>query len=221
MFPIKLRNCTDPMTGFFAVKRDAIDVKTLRPRGFKILLEILARTSLEVAEVPFAFGDRRAGESKASLRQGLGFLVQLGALRFGRLSGFAAIGALGAVVNLLIMAGLQSVGVWYVAAAIVAGFVTFVFADLRAEGRNVWRRFFSSLAFNGVETLARTSLLWVVVERTTVPGIVAQAALLAVEFVLRFIFHSRVVYRPLRTRATGFEVEELSVDAGASENLAA
>src|ERR1700710_1670463 len=88
MFPIKLRNCTDPMTGFFAVKRDAIDPRTLRPRGVKILLEILARTSLDVAEVPFAFGDRLAGKSKANFTQGMGFLVQLAALRFGRLSGF-------------------------------------------------------------------------------------------------------------------------------------
>ena len=114
-------------------------------------------------------------------------------------------------------------GVWYVAAAIIAGFVTivgnfllqerFVFADLRAEGHGVWRRFFSSLAFNGAETIARTALLWVIVERTAIAGVVAQAALLAIGFVLRFIFHSRVVYRPRRTRATGFELEESGLDA--------
>jgi len=221
MFPIKLRNCTDPMTGFFAVARESLDLAALRPRGFKILLEILARTSLVVAEVPFAFGDRNAGESKASITQGFRFLTQLGALRFGRLSGFAAIGALGAIANLLIMGGLQSVGVWYVVAAIIAGFVTivanfllqehFVFHDLRAEGRNVWLRFGSSLAFNGGETLVRTFLLFLIVENTTIPGVIAQAALLAVGFVVRFLFHSRVVYRPRRTAATGFEAYDVEI----------
>jgi dolichol-phosphate mannosyltransferase len=218
MFPIKLRNCTDPMTGFFAVKRDAIDLRTLRPRGFKILLEILARTPLTVAEIPFAFGDRKAGESKASLAQGLRFLTQLGALRFGRLSGFAAIGALGAVANLLIMGGLQSAGVWYVAAAIIAGFVTivanfllqerFVFHDLRSEGRNVWLRFGQSLAFNGTETLIRTAILWVIVERTTFPSVPVQAALLAIGFLLRFVYHSRIVYRPKRTTSISYDLDE-------------
>lgn len=221
MFPIKLRNCSDPMTGFFALRRDAIDPRVLRPRGFKILLEILARTSLDVAEIPFAFADRRAGESKASLGQGFRFLAQLAALRFGRLSGFAAIGALGAIANLLIMGGLQSLGVWYFVAAIVAGFITivgnfllqerFVFNDLRAEGRSVWLRFGSSLAFNGVETIARTCLLWLIVEGTSVPSLIAQAALLAVGFVVRFIFHSRVVYRPRRTRAAGFDLDPSSL----------
>ena len=33
----------DPMSGFFLVRRDAIDLDALRPRGFKILLELLVR----------------------------------------------------------------------------------------------------------------------------------------------------------------------------------
>ena len=44
LFPRRLRNVTDPMSGFFLVRRDAIDVDALRPRGFKILLELLIRT---------------------------------------------------------------------------------------------------------------------------------------------------------------------------------
>src|SRR5690349_17795023 len=55
MFPIRLRSVTDPMTGFFLIDRTAIDAQALRPRGFKILLEILARTNLRAAEVPFDF----------------------------------------------------------------------------------------------------------------------------------------------------------------------
>lgn len=89
MFPTRLRNCTDPMTGFFAIRRSAVDFDSLRPRGFKILLEILARNTITVIEEPFVIGHRHAGESKADIRQGLRFLTQLASLRFGRLSGFA------------------------------------------------------------------------------------------------------------------------------------
>lgn len=81
------------MTGFFAIRRSALDVDSLRPRGFKILLEILARNTITVVEEPFVFGQRHAGESKADLRQGLRFLTQLATLRFGRLSNFACVGA--------------------------------------------------------------------------------------------------------------------------------
>ena len=64
MFPIRLRDVSDPMTGFFLIDRRAVDAATLRPRGFKILLEILARKNLRVAEVPFDFADRHAGSPR-------------------------------------------------------------------------------------------------------------------------------------------------------------
>jgi dolichol-phosphate mannosyltransferase len=225
MFPLKLRNVSDPMTGFFAVRRSAVDLDALQPRGFKILLEILARNSLTVAEQPFVFGERFAGESKADLRQGFRFVTQLAALRFGRLSGFAVIGAFGAVANLAIMAALQFFGVWYLAAAIVAGIVTiignfllqerFVFHDLRAEGRHVWLRFGQSLAFNGVETTVRLSLLWLIVESTVIPSVLAQAVLITLGFVLRFVYHSRIVYRPRRSvTSDDFATEKLGSIAG-------
>jgi dolichol-phosphate mannosyltransferase len=197
------------MTGFFALRRSSVPTGNLRPRGFKILLEILARNALTVVEEPFVFGKRFAGESKADFKQGFRFLLQLTSLRFGRLSAFAMIGALGAVANLLIMAGLLSLGTWYLAAAVVAAVTTivgnfvlqerFVFHDLRAEGRSVWQRFGQSFAFNGSETVLRTALLWLIVEVTFVPSLAAQAGLLALGFIARFAYHSRIVYRPRRT----------------------
>jgi dolichol-phosphate mannosyltransferase len=46
IFPRRLRGVTDPMSGFFAVRLDAIPLGALRPTGYKILLEILARSPL-------------------------------------------------------------------------------------------------------------------------------------------------------------------------------
>ncbi len=82
-FPRRLKNVTDPMTGFFLFKRSAIDLSLLRPKGFKILLEILARhRNLDVAEVPFTFAERTAGESKGDMKQGLLYFGQLALLKY-------------------------------------------------------------------------------------------------------------------------------------------
>ena len=81
-FPRRLRGVSDPMSGFFLVRRSAVDPETLRPTGFKILLEILVRTpGLRRAEVGYEFAARHAGDSKASLREGVVYLKHLARLR--------------------------------------------------------------------------------------------------------------------------------------------
>ena len=72
----------DPMSGYFLLRRPVIEGVTLQPQGFKILLEILVRGKIgTIVEVPFSFGRRHAGESKASLRIGLEYLALLFRLR--------------------------------------------------------------------------------------------------------------------------------------------
>jgi len=107
------------MSGFFLVRRDAIRLDTLRPRGFKILLELLIRhPALRCAEVSFTFGERRAGRSKATIREGLRYLALLTRLRFAR---FGAVGASGLVVNTVLLAALTDVvGLFYVVSAVIA-----------------------------------------------------------------------------------------------------
>jgi len=110
LFPRRLAGCTDTMTGFFAVRRSAVELSTLRPRGFKVLLEILGRNQLRVAEVPLEFARRHSGSSKASVKQGLRFLAQLASLRIDawlpagarRGLSFAAIGFLGLLVDVAV-----------------------------------------------------------------------------------------------------------------------
>jgi dolichol-phosphate mannosyltransferase len=209
MFPIRLSGVTDPMTGFFLIDRRTVDAATLKPRGFKILLEILARRSLRVAEVSFDFADRHAGESKASMRQGLHFIVQLTALRFGKMSLFALIGVAGAVANLAIMWALIHMGMDYVVAAVIAAEITivsnfllqerFVFQDMRESASGVWLRFAKSFSFNNVEALIRIPMLALMVQTWHISAVVAAAITLMVAFVVRFMFHSLVVYAPRKT----------------------
>jgi dolichol-phosphate mannosyltransferase len=84
VFPRRLGGCSDPMSGFFAIRRDVATGMPLNPRGYKILLEILVQRDLEVTEVPFGFALRPTGQSKACLREGARFGAQLATLRVGR-----------------------------------------------------------------------------------------------------------------------------------------
>jgi dolichol-phosphate mannosyltransferase len=71
----------DPLSGFFLVRRHCLDGLELQRHGFKLLLEILVRGNIgSVAEVPFVFGLRQGGESKASLSTGLHYFYLLGRL---------------------------------------------------------------------------------------------------------------------------------------------
>jgi len=68
----KHRRVSDPASGFFLVRREAIAGVPLAAQGFKLLLEVLvlmrpARGGIaRVVEVPFQFGVRQAGKSKGS-----------------------------------------------------------------------------------------------------------------------------------------------------------
>lgn len=211
MFPVRLRDVTDPMTGFFLLSRRAVDLDGLRPRGFKILLEMLVRRPFRVAEIPFHFADRHAGESKASVRQGVHFLTQLAALRFGKMSLFAVIGGLGAIANVVIVWALTQWGVDYIAAAIIAAEATiignfllierFVFAEMRGQASGVWSRFAKSFAFNNAEAVIRIPIVALMVETGHISVVVATAVTLVVAFVVRFVFHSLVVYAPRKAGA--------------------
>ncbi|RWZ49872.1 glycosyltransferase family 2 protein [Labedella phragmitis] len=231
MFPIRLRDCTDPMTGFFLVHRPSVVPDELQPRGFKILLELLARRPFRVAEIPFDFAERFGGESKASLVQGFRFLMQLAMLRFGRLSGFALVGGLGAVANIAIVALLTSLGMSYLAASIIGAEVTiignfillerFVFSDLREESGSTWKRLWKSFAFNNIESAIRIPIATAAVSAGIMHATVATTVTLAIAFIVRFTFHSLVVYAPQRkARVSSIATEQSAAGAVEPERLA-
>jgi len=71
----------DPMSGYFIVRREAIDGLSFEAKGFKLLLEILVRADIRSAqEIPFHFGRRYAGKSKAGAAVAFHYLQLLGKL---------------------------------------------------------------------------------------------------------------------------------------------
>ena len=76
------RMTTDPLSGFFLVRRPVVDAARLQPIGYKILLEVLVRGQWQrLADVPYAFHSRNDGVSKATMREGMRFLRHLNQLR--------------------------------------------------------------------------------------------------------------------------------------------
>lgn len=68
----------DATSGLFLVRRSAVQDVRISAAGFKICLELLIRSRIaSIAEVPYVFADRAAGESKMTLREALGYFVQL------------------------------------------------------------------------------------------------------------------------------------------------
>ncbi len=68
----------DATSGLFLVRRAAVEGVATSATGFKIFLELLVRSRIQsIAEVPYVFADRAAGESKMTVREALGYFVQL------------------------------------------------------------------------------------------------------------------------------------------------
>ena len=99
------RRVSDPMSGFFILRKNVVKDASLNPSGFKILLEILMVGKFrQVAEVPYTFVTRERGKSKLSPRQQVDYLKHLYSLmrRTGellRFIKFCLVGGSGVIVN--------------------------------------------------------------------------------------------------------------------------
>ncbi len=147
IFLPRIRGVSDPMSGFFGLRREVVEEglkrNTFSPKGFKILLEILAKGKYEkICEVPFIFRERFAGESKLTGKVMLQYVQHLIKLGFEtgeikRMITFAAIGGMGVFVNegtlyltyqLLGLRGLKELGLVLSAVAGFEASVLFNFA---------------------------------------------------------------------------------------------
>jgi dolichol-phosphate mannosyltransferase len=80
-----LLRAKDPMSGFFMVRRRCLPQGAFQKSGFKLLLEILVRGRIQsVKEVPFAFGLRHQGTSKANFRVAWDYGILLARLYAGK-----------------------------------------------------------------------------------------------------------------------------------------
>ncbi|MBR8837202.1 MAG: glycosyltransferase [Stigonema ocellatum SAG 48.90 = DSM 106950] len=92
ILPRVLGRVSDPMSGYFMVRRSCIVGLTLYPVGYKILLEVIGRGNVDqIAEVGYVFCERKEGESKVSWKQYVEYIyhllrLRLATTRWGRFS---------------------------------------------------------------------------------------------------------------------------------------
>ncbi|OAG72785.1 dolichol-phosphate mannosyltransferase [Gluconobacter japonicus] len=151
---------TDPMSGFFAMRRDLFiaTLPKLSGTGFKILLDVVmsAPKDTTITEVPFVFRPRVAGESKLDVVVLLQFATMLlDKLTHGwlptRFLAFALVGLVGVVVNVVVMQLARMAGMDFsqsqlvgTAVAILTNFLLnnrLTYHDRRLKGARMWRGF--------------------------------------------------------------------------------
>ncbi|KQC38788.1 glycosyltransferase family 2 protein [Frankia sp. ACN1ag] len=202
-FPRRLRGVSDVMSGFFLVRVAAVDRAGLRPDGYKILLELLATAGpLRIREVGYAFAERHAGASNASMSEGVRFVRRLFSLRVPRPARFALVGASGTVPNLFGTAVLHHLGLHYLAAAILATQVAIAWNFAGCE-LLVWdrlagsrlRRYPAFAIINNLDLVVRLPLLALLVGRWGFGVGTATLLSLAAAVIIRYLVVERLVYR--------------------------
>jgi dolichol-phosphate mannosyltransferase len=148
---------SDPMSGFFLADRRFIDDCVYRTSGvgFKLLVDLLASAQrpVKLAEVPYTFRLREAGESKLDLLVGFEYLYLVldkltGGLIPPRFAMFTVVGAAGVVLHLATLgllylngyASFQTSQIVATLLAMTANFLLnnlFTYRDARLRGRRL------------------------------------------------------------------------------------
>jgi dolichol-phosphate mannosyltransferase len=172
------QDVSDPMSGFFMLRREVLEasVRRLSALGFKILLDILASApgQLRVAEVPFTFRTRFAGQSKLDELVVWEYGMLLADKTIGRyvpvrFISFAAVGGLGVFVHMAVLTVLlKALGLDFAAAQATATGVAMVFnfalnnvltyRDSRLAGWAWWRGLGSFMLACSVGALANVGI---------------------------------------------------------------
>ncbi|HEY9810911.1 MAG TPA: glycosyltransferase [Halomicronema sp.] len=109
LLPEVIGRVSDPMSGYFLVRREAISGVTMNPLGYKILIEVLGRGKIKwISEVGYVFQERQEGESKVTSRQYIEYIQHLLRLRLSlwpieRFLRFAIVGFSGVFVDMAIL----------------------------------------------------------------------------------------------------------------------
>ncbi|MGA7088138.1 MAG: glycosyltransferase [Candidatus Dormiibacterota bacterium] len=221
------RRTTDPLSGFFCVRRVCVAGLELRPIGFKILLELLVcLPNVRVADVPFDFGPRYSGVSKATFSQGMMFgrhllslfvYVPLTAL-LGKIAFSAGAGMVMFVLSIALLKAvhLHSPAPWLIASAasLTVSLASYSLVTFRSAlwrlglgGQRLLWVFGLSSAAGGLISFAVLTIK--ARQATIVVAIVAQLVALLVGYSLV----SYVRYRDRRVKPVPSPADELSLQA--------
>ena len=184
----------DPMSGFFAFKRNIIKELNIDAIGYKILLEILVKTKgVNIKEVPYTFRDRELGSSKLGIKTIVDYYKSVWKLyRYGKplekqerrssvkflskAARFYTVGASGFVVNylisLLFAGGISDM--WYlhanvigIIASITSNFIlnkTWTFGDRDFKLKKIISQYGKFAMFSSLGALVQLGMVYFLVD---------------------------------------------------------
>ncbi|MGV8084642.1 MAG: polyprenol monophosphomannose synthase [Candidatus Bilamarchaeum sp.] len=77
-------NVSDPMSGFFIIKKDLFEKSRIKVKGYKILLNLLYdNKGAKIIEIPYTFKDRFRGKTKLDTKEMVNYLFDILRIRFG------------------------------------------------------------------------------------------------------------------------------------------
>jgi dolichol-phosphate mannosyltransferase len=185
----------DPVSGFFAFKRDIIDGVEFDAIGYKMLLEILVKTKgARVKEVPYTFTNRSIGKSKLDAEVMYDYLRAVVRLyRYGKLmrqkekrtsvrflskaGRFYTVGASGLVVNYVASLLFSSVipNMWYLYSTIIGILISmtsnfflnklWTFEDREFNAKHTAVQFGLFIGFSSLGAIIQLLLVYVLVEK--------------------------------------------------------
>ncbi len=203
----------DPMSGFFLLRRSLFEslAGRLNGQGFKILLDLVLASpaKLNIAEIPYKFRPRAAGESKLDalvMLQFAGLLIDK-ALRGTvplRFISFALVGAFGVLINLAILQIARAAGLSFSTAQTIGTFAAMVanfqlnnqltYRTQRLKGVYVWRGLALFMLVCGLGAVANIGIANALYAQKA-GGVLAGAAGAAVGVVWNYAVSATLVWR--------------------------
>lgn len=233
-----LRTVRDPMSGYFLIKRSVIESINLKPQGYKILLEVLAKGSYrKVVEVPYIFEERKEGGSKLGPKQYLYFFTHLGHMawetgQFGRFLRFCTVGLSGVFVNEgALKFFTETGGLYYVYSsalaaemAIISNFLLnefWTFRDISSQKHGVRNRLRRLIKFNlicAIGVILNVAVLWALTDLAGLYYLLSNLVGIGVATVWNYGLNSNITWElPVdRKVEKALRQEEIVVNTGYS-----
>ncbi len=191
-------NAKDPMSGFFAFKKQIIEGLKFDAIGYKMLLEILVKAkNVNVLEIPYTFTNRKFGSSKLDSKAITDYAKAVWRLyRFGKVAAreekrtsvsflskaarFYTVGAIGLVINYLMSSLFTDVitHMWYIHATIIgiaismsSNFVLnkiWTFEDRNFAPRYTLEQYSKFIGFSSLGALAQLGMVYLLVDNYSI-----------------------------------------------------
>jgi len=213
----------DPMSGFFAFKRQVIHGLKFDAIGYKMLLEILVKKkNANVLEIPYTFTNRKFGSSKLDTKTVTDYFRAVWKLyRYGNAAArgekrasvsffskagrFYSIGAVGLLVNYLVSSLFVVSNLWYIYATIIgiavsmsSNFVLnklWTFEDGDFSLRHTLTQYVKFIGFSSLGALTQIAMVYVLVDQYKVQYPIALVAAVSCAAISNFILNKKWTFK--------------------------